>query len=205
MLDLKSLLLSQPGIRDLALFRRQYLQRYNVKDILWPTSGILSIFTLQQWIWAFVSEAQATQPFPQYDRAFLKELQTRIESAVEGTPEPDVVDEFAELYVKLDMEVSQAKARDDEYVWIQYTPPWHELDPSKPERGFYVLEKPLVLSASGSTGHRTWEAALHLAGWLEDGALVNGKRVLELGAGTALLSLLAAQKGALSITATDGD
>ncbi|KAL9093245.1 MAG: hypothetical protein Q9159_000422 [Coniocarpon cinnabarinum] len=103
------------------------------------------------------------------------------------------------------MEVSQAKARDDEYVWIQYTPPWHKLDPSKPERGFYVLEKPNVLSAAGSTGHRTWEAALHLAGWLEDGALVNGKRVLELGAGTALLSLLAAQKGALSITATDGD
>lgn len=65
----------------------------------------------------------------------------------------------------------------------------------------------LILS-SGTTGFRTWEAALHLGTYLsstpEGGALVRGKRVIELGAGTGFLSLLCARHlGALSVVATD--
>lgn len=53
----------------------------------------------------------------------------------------------------------------------------------------------LILSA-GTTGFRTWEAALHLGTFLstsEGESLVRGKRVIELGAGTGFLSLYCAK------------
>ena len=53
----------------------------------------------------------------------------------------------------------------------------------------------LILS-SGTTGFRTWEAALHLGTYLstpEGRNTVRGKKVIELGAGTGFLSLFAAK------------
>lgn len=71
-----------------------------------------------------------------------------------------------------------------------------------------ILERPALLTSSGSTGFRTWESGLHLAKYLTtsgDG-LVRGMRVLELGAGAGLVSILCAQwLGAQNVTATDGD
>jgi len=64
----------------------------------------------------------------------------------------------------------------------------------------------LILS-SGTTGFRTWEAALHLGTFLstlEGEALVRGKRVIELGAGTGFLSMFCAKHlGVESIVVTD--
>ena len=72
-----------------------------------------------------------------------------------------------------------------------------------------LLESRSLLSTSGGTGFRTWEAALHLASYLasdEGTALVDGKRVLELGSGTGMLSILCAKcLGSAHVTATDGD
>ena len=72
-----------------------------------------------------------------------------------------------------------------------------------------VSESRNVIAAYGTTGLRTWEAALHLATYLttEEGSrLVRSRKVLELGAGTGLLSILCAKHlGAASVTATDGD
>lgn len=72
-----------------------------------------------------------------------------------------------------------------------------------------VLESRSLLSTSGGTGFRTWEAALHLGCYLstdEGTALVRGKRVLELGSGTGMLSILCARwLGCIQVTATDGD
>ncbi len=70
-----------------------------------------------------------------------------------------------------------------------------------------LLEKPNLLSVVGSTGYRTWEAARplasSLASWPER---VQGKKVLELGAGTGLLSFLCAKHlNASRVVATDGD
>ena len=203
MQDLKAALLGKPDIRDLALFRRQYLQRLNIKQLTWPSIDQLRLYNVQEWIWLFVSSAQKNLAYPAYDKAFLKMLQTKIEEAVEGTDEPDVVDGFAELYSELNIRKPELE---DQYAWIQYSPPWTDLDPSRPEQGICVLEKPNVLSSAGSTGHRTWEAALHFAyEWLEDSSAVRGKRVLELGAGTGFLSLVAAKQGAASVVTTDGD
>lgn len=65
----------------------------------------------------------------------------------------------------------------------------------------------LILSA-GTTGFRTWEAALHLGTFLSTtnsgGSLIANKRVLELGAGTGFLSFLCAKHlGAESVIVTD--
>jgi predicted nicotinamide N-methyase len=55
---------------------------------------------------------------------------------------------------------------------------------------------------------RTWEAALYLSSYLSSrgSGHIQGKRVLELGAGTGILSILCARwLGAEHVTATDGD
>lgn len=54
-----------------------------------------------------------------------------------------------------------------------------------------LLENRSLLSAGGTTGLRTWEAALHLGQFLcQNPSIVAGKHVLELGAGTGYLSIL---------------
>lgn len=69
-----------------------------------------------------------------------------------------------------------------------------------------LLESRWLIAASGTTGLRTWEAALHLGQYLcVKPALVRGKRVLELGAGTGYLSILCARYlGAAHCLASDG-
>jgi protein-lysine N-methyltransferase EEF2KMT len=66
-----------------------------------------------------------------------------------------------------------------------------------------------LLASSGTTGFRTWEAALHLATYLssEEGrSVVKNKNVLELGAGTGVVSCLCAKHlRARHVLATDGD
>ena len=71
-----------------------------------------------------------------------------------------------------------------------------------------ILESPGLISSNGTTGLRTWEAALHLGSYLarEGAHLIRGKHVLELGAGTGVLSILCAKYlGAKHTTATDGN
>lgn len=69
-----------------------------------------------------------------------------------------------------------------------------------------ILENRQLIAAGGTTGLRTWEAALHLGQFLcANSGLVAGKRVLELGAGTGFLSIACAKcLGATHVTVTDG-
>jgi predicted nicotinamide N-methyase len=72
-----------------------------------------------------------------------------------------------------------------------------------------LLERRHLISGALTTGFRTWEAALHLGSYLltpEGRSIINGKSVLELGAGTGLLAILAAKHiNAKHVTTTDGD
>lgn len=71
-----------------------------------------------------------------------------------------------------------------------------------------ILEARSVISGQGTTGLRTWEAALHLGKYLalHGEGLIKDKNVLELGAGTGLVSLFAAKYLEPSyIAVTDGD
>lgn len=69
-----------------------------------------------------------------------------------------------------------------------------------------LLENRSLISAGGTTGLRTWEAALHLGDYLcRHQALIRGRNVLELGAGTGYLSILCARHlGAAHVIASDG-
>lgn len=74
-----------------------------------------------------------------------------------------------------------------------------------------IEETPYVISASGTTGFRTWEAALYLSMYLADqGAtfISQGCKVLELGAGTGIVSATLSLKYQDTIDklyVTDGD
>ena len=70
-----------------------------------------------------------------------------------------------------------------------------------------IVERPNLLAGQGTTGFRTWSAALHLGSYLATAGrnLVENKRVLELGAGTGFLSILCATIGAGQVVSTDGD
>ena len=71
-----------------------------------------------------------------------------------------------------------------------------------------LLEARSLLGSSGDTGLRTWEAALRLGSFLcsnEGRNLIDGKDILELGAGSGFLSILCAKYlNARSVLATDG-
>ena len=71
-----------------------------------------------------------------------------------------------------------------------------------------TLEARAVLASSGTTGLRTWEAALCLGTFLsttEGRSLVKDRTIIELGAGTGFLSILCANHlGAKYVLATDG-
>ena len=71
-----------------------------------------------------------------------------------------------------------------------------------------LLEAPSLLASSGTTGFRTWEAALLLGQYFCSSVgthYVHGQSIIELGAGTGLLSLLCAKHlGAQRVLATDG-
>jgi hypothetical protein len=94
--------------------------------------------------------------------------------------------------------------------WVTYTPLTQTSPILDKEPGLKLLENRAVISGAGTTGLRTWEAALHLSSYLLSSpeliASVKGKKVIELGAGTGLLSILCASHlGAAHVTATDGD
>ena len=79
-------------------------------------------------------------------------------------------------------------------------------DASLPAPSITLLESRALISAFGTTGLRTWEAAMHLGQYLcVHPQLVKEKRVLELGAGTGYLSVLCARYlCATQVIASDG-
>ena len=74
---------------------------------------------------------------------------------------------------------------------------------SLPQVGeIYISEQPNLLVSGGTTGLRTWEASLLLSEYLLSLPLA-GNRVLELGAGTGIASIVAHKLGA-QVLSTDG-
>lgn len=95
-------------------------------------------------------------------------------------------------------------------AFVTYSYPLHSAEDSTvDEQAVTLLEARSVISGSGTTGLRTWEAALLLGSFLttEDGRRsIAGNRVFELGAGTGVISILCAKHlAAAGVVATDGD
>ena len=87
---------------------------------------------------------------------------------------------------------------------ITYIMP-EEYEARNPAR-IMIEEAPNLLAAGSNVGLRTWEASLHLAQYLfESPEIVRGKTIMELGAGTGLVSLLCAGVlGSRHVLTTDG-
>lgn len=102
------------------------------------------------------------------------------------------------------MALPSASAAAQQRSYVTYTRPI--ASPEAPQ--IILLEAPSLLASSGTTGFRTWEAALFLGTYLAspDGLdFVNGKDIIELGAGTGFLSILCAKYlGARFVMSTDG-
>ena len=112
------------------------------------------------------------------------------------------------LASNLPSEIAAAQQRS--YVTFSCLPPSASLSNlPEEEPTITLLERRNLISGSSTTGYRTWEAALHLGSYLlspQVSDLIDGKKVIELGAGTGFLSILCAKHlGAKHVTATDGD
>lgn len=104
---------------------------------------------------------------------------------------------FASLAIKEQSQGGPALKQIDEEVNVRYY--------YSPTEYIDIDEHPSALLANGTTGHRTWEASLALSEYLLLGPeLIDGHNILELGAGTGLVSLLCDRLGANKIVATDG-
>jgi hypothetical protein len=94
-----------------------------------------------------------------------------------------------------------------EISYVKYTAPGM-LD-SDEDKTIITSEFRGIILSSGTTGFRTWEAALHLGTYLstpEGGHHIGGKNVVELGAGTGFLSMYCLKcLGANSVMVTDRD
>lgn len=128
---------------------------------------------------------------------FLNSHQSSVD-AEEEEEAPEVNEQLLELYVTL-LATPSPPADPTKKSAVTYTLP-------APLLPITILETPALISGLGTTGLRTWEAALALAEvlLLQSPVQMAGKKVLELGAGTGLVSLVAARLGA-RVLATDGD
>lgn len=92
-------------------------------------------------------------------------------------------------------------------AYIKYTAPQIHSQGNQECRTIITSESRGLILSSGTTGFRTWEAALHLGTFLSTPfgeTLVRGKKVLELGAGTGFLSMFCAKYlGVHRIVVTD--
>ena len=126
----------------------------------------------------------------------------------------EILDELASLFTDCSKrQLPGPLAAAKEKVRVHFTPPVPSLAPPQP---IVTCESPFMLAASGETGLRTWEAALHLGHFFykeygqsdtrkngQNG--MDGMNVLELGAGTGFLSILCARYfRACHVLATDG-
>ncbi|KAK8212411.1 putative methyltransferase-domain-containing protein [Phyllosticta capitalensis] len=191
-------------LRDLQVLCRQYLQLVDANSLKWPESTLLKKPDVQEWLFEHMFDQDSIQYLPpaRYQARVLKNLTSRIEAAIEDPEEDEISDNLMStmsllLSSNLPSEATSAQAKS--YVTYDFG---HE-------RTVTLLESRSIISSSGTTGLRTWEAALHLGAYLATDAgsqWVRGKKILELGAGTGLLSILCAKHvDASKATITDGD
>ncbi|OCK81091.1 hypothetical protein K432DRAFT_296320 [Lepidopterella palustris CBS 459.81] len=195
------------------LLRRQYFQLVDLEHLQWPNSEFLKKVDVQAWIYQnLFDEGKLQSPPPiRYQARVLKQLVSRIEGAIVDPEEDEISDDLiSRLSMLLSSKLPSESIAAQQRAFVTYTYPTCTTESSASvERAITVFESRAVFSSSGTTGLRTWEAALHLGTFLtsEVGAkLIRGKNVLELGAGTGLLSILCARHlEASRVIATDGD
>ncbi|KAF1834894.1 hypothetical protein BDW02DRAFT_316006 [Decorospora gaudefroyi] len=198
---------------QLRILLRQYFQLVEPHQLRWPDDSILKAPEVQSWFFENLFDtANITSPPPdRYQLRILKQLIAKLERSINDPEEDEISDDLVGaisslLATNMPSEADSAQQK----AFVTYSYPHHAHDGSTShEYTVTLLEARSVISSSGTTGLRTWEAALLLGSYLvsEIGrTAIHGKRLFELGAGTGMLSILCARHLSVAgVVATDGD
>ncbi|KAE9375524.1 hypothetical protein N431DRAFT_370046 [Stipitochalara longipes BDJ] len=199
--------LSASARQQLNRFVRQYLQLQ--LDLDYPDEEHLRNDAFQQSLYyqLFSEHEIKKDPPARYQLRVLKELIKRIEQSIQDWEEEGISDDLMNclsslLASSLPSEMTSAQQKS----YVTYTLSSLPLQ-DQATSSITLLEARNLVAASGTTGLRTWEAALHLGNYLcmKQDILVCGKSILELGAGTGYVSILCAKLlRASHVMATDG-
>ncbi|KAL2864905.1 protein-lysine N-methyltransferase [Aspergillus lucknowensis] len=202
---------------SIALLRAQYFEQVDPPNLSLPDGPALVSPAMQTAIYKNMFNENTAWPLPPapYQARVLKAIIARIEESISDPDEDEILDALLEKWSSLlSAPKPSAVEQAQELTYIKYTAPTlHAAKPipdSRKHRTVITSESRSLILASGTTGFRTWEAALHLGTFLSTTShgesLLANKRVLELGAGTGFLSFLTAKYlGAESVLATDRD
>ncbi|KAH6625695.1 putative methyltransferase-domain-containing protein [Boeremia exigua] len=200
-------------LAQLRILQRQYLQLVDPSQLRWPDAQVLKSAEVQSWIFLhmFDESTVKTPPPERYQLRVLKLLVSILERSIVDPEEDEISDDLmSAMSTLLTSNVPSEADSAQQKAFVTYSYPLHSADDTtSEEKGVTLLEARSVISGSGTTGLRTWEAALLLGSFLitEDGrGMIKGKRVFELGAGTGVISILCAKHlEAAGVVATDGD
>ncbi|KAG5999848.1 hypothetical protein E4U54_001648 [Claviceps lovelessii] len=196
-------------------FCHQYLQLESHLDF--PDADHLRLEQVQHEIYGrmFSRESSEADPPHRYCVKTLKDLVRHIESAIDDWEKYEVSDAIMSTLSTLmaapipsEAMTAQKKCSVTYYLSLLDDSSIHSAQEASPPRrpSITLLENRSLIAAGGTTGLRTWEAALHMGQYLcQNSSLVKGKHVLELGAGTGYLSILCVKHlEAVHAIASDG-
>ncbi|APA07550.1 hypothetical protein SS1G_00950 [Sclerotinia sclerotiorum 1980 UF-70] len=194
-------------------FCRQYLQL--LPNLDYPDEEHLRDKVFQEAIYLrLFDESVLEYPPPQrYQLKTLKELTRRIENSIHNWEEQGISDNLmSHLSILLSTPIPSEATAAQQQSYVTYTlssfhpPSSSSTSPTPQTPTITILESASLLSSSGTTGLRTWEAALHLSNYISlNPHLISNKTILELGCGTGFISILCAKYlSAKHVLATDG-
>ena len=187
---------------QLVKFYRQYIQQFS--HLAFPPGELLKQDDIQRSLEQhFFNEANTANIPPSYQIRTLDRIIQLIESAVRDPEDEGVSDFLYQHRVKLAQKRSQGLPALEKSN-LTYTEPTETHSPAAP---IVISEAKNIIGAGRTVGLRTWEASLRLAHFLfQHQKLIRNRNVLELGAGTGLLSLFCSiSLGARAVVATDGE
>ncbi|KAK7416904.1 hypothetical protein QQZ08_011845 [Neonectria magnoliae] len=200
--------------RQVNRFCNQYLQLE--PDLDFPDPSLLKTQQVQDALYArlFADGAIQFAPPQRYQLRVLKELMKRVEASISDWEVDGVSDELMSvlsLLLATPLAPEATSVQQKCYVTYHLSALASQQPASKTEEvqkqpHITLFENRSLISAAGTTGLRTWEAALHLGSYLcQNSSIVKDKRILELGAGTGYLSILCANfLGSTHAIASDG-
>ncbi|PYI16736.1 hypothetical protein BO99DRAFT_339451 [Aspergillus violaceofuscus CBS 115571] len=194
----------------------QYYQQLELPSLALPDNATLLTPTTQHALYnrMFNDFDPALWPLPpaHYRMRVLKLIIARLEQSLTNPEEDEIIDDLLETWgTLLTHPKPSAIEQAQQLTYIKYTapPPHHHptsdsapADPTQHEqqqqRTTITSESRGLILSAGTTGFRTWEAALHLGTYLATDptaarAGIARKRVIELGAGTGFLGMFCAQ------------
>ncbi|KAK2736415.1 hypothetical protein FQN57_000748 [Myotisia sp. PD_48] len=171
----------------------QYFQVVDIQHLQFPPNTVLLKPLVQEWIARNMFDETTVWPIPplNYRSRVLKLLLLKIEQTISDPEEDEISDDLMAIWGDLVARPKPSPLQEAQKLsYIKYTPP--KVQGCQTGQPIITSENRGLILSSGTTGFRTWEASLHLATFLstpEGKSLVSGKSLLELGAGTGLVSM----------------